>query len=48
MERSASFRPAVHLCFPKAPIVIDHVPVLAQVTKGFKNVLSCGAQLDFL
>jgi hypothetical protein len=44
MERSASSRPAVHLCFPKAPIVVDHVPVLAQVMKGFKNVLSRGAQ----
>ena len=26
MDMSASFRPAVQLCLPKAQIVVDHVP----------------------
>jgi transposase len=43
MDMSASFRPAVQLCLPKAQIVVDHFPVIQQVMKGFKKVLSSWA-----
>ncbi len=43
MDMSASFRPAVQLCLPKAQIVVDHFHVIQQVMKGFKKVLSSWA-----
>jgi transposase len=43
MDRSASFRPAVHLCLPKAHIVVDHLHVIHQVMKGLQKVLSSWA-----
>ncbi|HEU5377965.1 MAG TPA: ISL3 family transposase, partial [Ktedonobacteraceae bacterium] len=42
-EMSASFRPAVQLCLPKAQIVVDHFHVIQHVMKGFKKVLSSWA-----
>ena len=39
MDMSASFRPAVQLCLPKAQIVVDHFHVIQHVMKGFKKVL---------
>ncbi len=43
MDMSASFRPAVHLCLPKAHIVVDHFHVIQHVMKGSKKVLSSWA-----
>lgn len=43
MDMSASFRPAVHLCLPKAHIVVDHFHVIQHVMKGFKKVLQSWA-----
>jgi transposase len=43
MDMSASFRPAVQLCLPKAQIVVDHFHVVQHVMKGFKKVLSSWA-----
>ena len=43
MDMSASFRPAVQLCLPKAHIVVDHFPVIAQVMKAFKKIVSSWA-----
>lgn len=43
MDMSASFRPVVQLCLPKAQIVIDHFHVIQHVMKGFKKVLSSWA-----
>jgi len=43
MDMSASFRPAVQLCLPKAQIVVDHFHVIQHVMKGFKKVLSSWA-----
>jgi transposase len=40
MDMSASFRPAAHRRLPKAQIVVDHVPVIQHVRKGFNKVLS--------
>src|SRR5258705_13358278 len=39
MDMSASYRPAVQLCLPKAQIVVDHFHVIQHVMKGFKKVL---------
>ncbi len=39
MDMSASFRPAVQLCLPKAQIVVDHFHVIQHMMKGFKKVL---------
>ncbi len=39
MDMSASYRPAVQLCLPKAHIVVDHFHVMQHVMKGFKKVL---------
>lgn len=44
MDMSASFRPAVQLCLPKAQIVVDHVHVIQQVMKGLKKGLSSWAR----
>jgi transposase len=35
MDMSASFRPAVQLCLPKAHIVVDHFHVIQHVMKAF-------------
>lgn len=43
MDMSASYRPAVQLCLPKARIVVDHFHVIAHVMKGFKKVLQSWA-----
>ncbi|MDQ2903360.1 MAG: ISL3 family transposase [Chloroflexota bacterium] len=43
MDMSASFRPAVHLCLPKAHIVVDHFHVVQHVMKGFKKIVSSWA-----
>src|SRR5436309_9116831 len=43
MDMSASFRPAVQLCLPKAQIVVDHFHVIQHVMKGYKKVLSIWA-----
>lgn len=43
MDMSASFRPAVQLCLPKAQIVVDHFHVIQHVMKGYKKVLSSWA-----
>lgn len=43
MDMSASYRPAVHLCLPKARIVVDHFHVIQHVMKGFKKVLQSWA-----
>jgi transposase len=42
MDMSASVRPAVHRCLPKAHIVVDHVHVSQDVMKGFQKVLRVG------
>jgi transposase len=44
MDMSASFRPAVQLCLPKAQIVVDHFHVIQHVMKGFRKGLSSWAQ----
>ena len=43
MDMSASYRPAVQLCLPKAQIVVDHFHVIQHVMKGFKKVLQSWA-----
>ncbi len=43
MDMSASYRPAVQLCLPKAQIVVDHFHVMQHVMKGFKKVLQSWA-----
>jgi transposase len=43
MDMSASFRPAVQLCLPKAQMVVDHFHVIQHVMKGYKKVLSSWA-----
>ena len=43
MDMSASYRPAVQLCLPKARIVVDHFHVIQHVMKGFKKVLQSWA-----
>lgn len=43
MDMSASYRPAVQLCLPKAQIVVDHFHVIHHVMKGFKKVLQSWA-----
>ena len=43
MDRSASYRPAVQLCLPKAQIIVDHLHVIQHVMKGFKKVLQSWA-----
>ena len=43
MDMSASYRPAVQLCLPKAHIVVDHFHVMQHVMKGFKKVLQSWA-----
>lgn len=43
MDMSASFRPAVQLCFPKAQIVVDHFHVIQHVMKAFKKIVSSWA-----
>jgi transposase len=43
MDMSASFRPAVQLCLPKAHIVVDHFHVIAHVMKAFKKIVSSWA-----
>ena len=43
MDRSASFRPAVQLCLPKAQIVVDHFHVIQHVMKAFKKSVSSWA-----
>ena len=43
MDMSASYRPAVQLCLPKAQIVVDHFHVIGHVMKGFKKVLQSWA-----
>lgn len=43
MDMSASFRPAVQLCLPKATIVVDHFHVIQHVMKGFKKIVSSWA-----
>jgi transposase len=43
MDMSASYRPAVQLCLPKAQIVVDHFHVIQHVMKGFRKVLSSWA-----
>jgi transposase len=44
MDMSASFRPAVQLCLPKARIVVDHFHVIQHVMKAFKKIVSSWAQ----
>jgi transposase len=46
MDMSASFRPAVQLCLPKAQIGVDPFPVIQHVMKGFKKVLSSWAHTN--
>lgn len=43
MDMSASFRPAVQLCLPKAHIVVDHFHVIQHVMKAFKKIVSSWA-----
>jgi len=43
MDMSASYRPAVQLCLPKAHIIVDHFHVIQHVMKGFKKVLQSWA-----
>ena len=43
MDMSASFRPAVQLCLPKAQIIVDHFHVVQHVMKGFKKIVSSWA-----
>jgi transposase len=43
MDMSASFRPAVQLCSPKAQIVVDHFHVIQHVMKAFKKIVSSWA-----
>lgn len=43
MDMSASFRPAVQLCLPKAQIVVDHFHVIQHVMKGFRKIVSSWA-----
>lgn len=43
MDMSASFRPAVELCLPKAQIVVDHFHVIQHVMKAFKKIVSSWA-----
>lgn len=43
MDMSASFRPAVQLCLPKAQIVVDHFHVIQHVMKAFRKIVSCWA-----
>lgn len=43
MDRSKSFRAAVERCLPKAQMVVDHVPVIQQVMKAFRKVVSSWA-----
>lgn len=43
MDMSASFRPAVQLCLPKAQIVVDHFHVIQHVMKAFKKIVSSWA-----
>ena len=43
MDMSASYRPAVQLCLPKAHIVVDYFHVIQHVMKGFKKVLQSWA-----
>lgn len=44
MDMSASYRPAVQLCLPKAQIVVDHFHVIQHVMKGFRKVVSSYAR----
>ncbi len=43
MDMSASFRPAVQLCLPKAQIVVDHFHVIQHVMKAYKKSVSSWA-----
>jgi transposase len=43
MDMSASFRPAVQLCLPKAQIVVDHFHVIQHVMKAFRKIVSSWA-----
>jgi transposase len=43
MDMSASFRPAVQLCLPKAKIVVDHFHVIQHVMKQYKKIISSWA-----
>ena len=43
MDMSASYRPALQLCLPKAQIVVDHFHVIQHVMKGFRKVLQSWA-----
>jgi transposase len=43
MEMSASFRPAVQLCLPKAHIVVDHFHVIQHLMKAYKKIVSSWA-----
>jgi len=43
MDMSASFRPAVQLCLPRAHIVVDHFHVIQHVMKAFKKIVSSWA-----
>ncbi|HET8912065.1 MAG TPA: ISL3 family transposase [Ktedonobacteraceae bacterium] len=43
MDMSASFRPAVQLCLPKAQIVVDHFHVIQHVMKAVKKIVSSWA-----
>lgn len=43
MDMSASFRPAVQLCLPKARIVVDHFHVIQHVMKALKKIVSSWA-----
>ncbi len=43
MDMSASFRPAVQLCLPKAKIVVDHFHVIQHVMKAYKKIVSSWA-----
>ena len=43
MDMSASYRPAVELCLPKAQIVVDHFHVIQHVMKAFKKIVSSWA-----
>jgi len=44
MDMSASSRPAGQRCVPKAQMVVDHVPVIQHVMKGFRTVVSSDAR----
>src|SRR5258705_11153747 len=43
MDMSASFRPAVQLCLPKAHIVVDHFHVIQHLMKAYKKIVSSWA-----